>query len=49
MNKWCESAWDDVHGKALRMENVKVGRAEEIGYMQNRNIWSVRDTESVGG
>ena len=27
------------------MKDVKVGRAEEIGYMQKRNIWSVRDTE----
>ena len=38
VNDWCEKAWDDVHGKELRMEDGKAGRAEEIGYMKSRNI-----------
>ena len=36
---WCEQAWDDVHGKEFKMEDVRAGRAEEIGYMKSRNIW----------
>ena len=42
---WCEFAWDEVHGKELRMEDVRAGRAEEVGYMQKREIWSVKDVE----
>ena len=42
---WCEQAWDDVHGKELKMEDVRAGRAEEIGYMKSRNIWREVDLE----
>ena len=43
MRNWCEFAWDDVHGKELRMEDVRAGRKEEISYMQKRGMWSVKD------
>ena len=35
-------AWDDVKGGALRMEDVKAARHEEITYMQGRRIWSLK-------
>ena len=40
-----EWAWDDVHGKELKIEDVLAGRKEEVGYMQKRGIWSEVDVE----
>ena len=31
-----QEAWDDVHGGALPIGEVKVARGEEVGYMVNR-------------
>ena len=42
---WCEVAWDDVHGKELRMSDVRAERKEEVEHMQGRGIWSVVDVE----
>ena len=35
------TAWDDVHGGDLPIEAVRDARAEEVGYMEQRQIWSV--------
>ena len=35
-----QEAWDDVNGGELPMGEVKKARGEEIGYMENREIWS---------
>ena len=35
-----EQAWDDVHGKALDITKVRLGRKEEVEYMKSRGIWS---------
>jgi hypothetical protein len=32
--------FDDVNGGFLKLEDVRKGRAEEIGFMKNRRIWS---------
>ena len=37
-----EAAWDDVRGGELNPEDVKKARNEEVGYMETRNIWSVK-------
>ena len=38
-------AWDDVHGGTLPQGLVEEARKEEIGFMQGRNIWSLRPIE----
>ena len=35
-------AWDDVHGGMLPLKEVEAARREEVGYMEERNIWSLR-------
>ena len=37
-----DMAWDDVKGGALRMEDVKAARHEEIIYMQGRRMWFLK-------
>ena len=37
-----DEAWDDVRGGVLPVEKVVEARAEEVGYMKGRNIWSIR-------
>ena len=38
-------AWHDVHGGTLPAKLVHEARKEEIGFMQGRNIWSLRPIE----
>ena len=38
-------AWDDVHRGVLPSKMVEEARKEEIGFMQGRNIWSLRPIE----
>ncbi len=35
-------AWDDVNGGVLNLKDVMAARHEEVGYMQGRNIWSLK-------
>jgi hypothetical protein len=37
-----EGAWDDVHGGTLPLQDVEAARREEVGYMGERKIWSLR-------
>ena len=37
-----EIGWDDVNGGELKEEDTKKARAEEVGYMEGRKIWSVK-------
>ena len=44
-----ERAWDDVNeGWELPVEKVRAARAEEMAYMEGRNIWTVCPVRSVG-
>ena len=38
-------AWDDVHGGALPIEEVRKAQKEEVTYMQRRKIWELRPIE----
>ena len=39
-------AWDDVHeGHNLDPEKVKEGRKEELTFMDERGIWTVKPTK----
>jgi hypothetical protein len=37
-----QEAWDDVRGGDLPMEKVMAARAEEVGFMEERGIWTLR-------
>ena len=37
-----EKAWDDVKEMELDTKEVRTTRKEEVGYMENRKIWTVR-------
>ena len=37
-----EGAWDDVHGGELPYDKVKAAREEEIGFMEERGIWTLK-------
>ena len=39
-----ETAWDDVKEGELEVKEVKAARKEEVGYMENRKIWSIAPT-----
>ena len=43
----CDHSWmvDDVSGGWLSADEVEAARAEEVGFMQRRKIWSVRSVE----
>ena len=36
-----ETAWNDVKEGQLEVKEVKAARKEEVGYMENRRIWSM--------
>ena len=38
-DRMLEEAWDDVKGGALKVEDVKGARKEEVGYMVKRRVW----------
>ena len=38
-DEYSATAWDDVKGGKLNVEDVKKARAEEIGYMKQRGVW----------
>ena len=38
-------AWDDVHGGALPIEEVRKAQKEEVTYMQRMKIWELRPIE----
>ena len=40
---WEEIRWDDIKNVNLLVDLVRAGRKEEVGFMENRNIWDVRD------
>ena len=40
-----EEAWDDVHGGSLPVGLVKAARKEEVNFMNDRGIWSLRPIE----
>ena len=35
-----DEAWDDVRGGGLPIEKVVAARAEEVGFMEERGIWT---------
>ena len=37
-----EKGWDDVKDQELNAEDVRAARKEEVGYMEGRNIWSIK-------
>ena len=37
-----ETAWDDVNGGDLPIGLVREARKEEVGFMQDRGIWTLR-------
>ena len=37
-----QEAWGDVHGGDLPLEKVVAARAEEVGFMEDRGIWTLR-------
>ena len=37
-----QEAWDDVHGGGLPVEKVVAARGEEVGFMEDRGIWTLR-------
>ena len=37
-----ELGWDDVKDQELDAGEVKAARKEEVGYMEGRNIWSIK-------
>ena len=41
-------AWDDVNGGGLPWDLVVGARAEEVGFMRERNIWDERLIEECG-
>ena len=40
---WEEYGWDDIKGVQLPAELVSAGRHEEVGFMEKRSIWGIRD------
>ena len=38
-------AYDDLTGREMNAEDTRLGREEEIEYMQNRRIWDEKDEE----
>ena len=39
--RYLATAWDDVKSGELNVDDVKMARADEIGYMERRGIWEV--------
>ena len=37
-----EIGWDDVKDQELNAEEVRSARKEEVGYMEGRNIWTIK-------
>ena len=42
---WEEIGWDDVKNNELPAQLGRAGRKEEVGFMEGRSIWGVRDDE----
>ena len=41
---WGE-AFDDAHGGSLPIQKAKAARTAEVGFMENRKLWSRRPVE----
>ena len=44
-DNFLDAAWEDIHGGSLPADKVREARMEEVEFMQDKGIWTLRPVQ----